>query len=50
MKGREMEILTITDELKNWKPNIADIADRLIMGPQRDALEQVEHAFIFNGI
>ena len=37
-----MEILTITDELKNWKPNIADIADRLIMGPQRDALEKVE--------
>ena len=31
----------ITEELKKWKPNIADISDRLIMGPQRDALERV---------
>ena len=36
-----METLILTDELKNWKPNIADISDRLIMGPQRDVLERV---------
>ena len=35
-----MQILKLTEELESWKPNIADLADRLVMGPQRNALEQ----------
>jgi len=41
-KGREMETLLLTKKLKEWKPNIAEISDRLIMGPQRDALERLQ--------
>ena len=37
-----METLIITDELKNWTPNIAEIGDRLIMGPQRNVLEKIQ--------
>jgi hypothetical protein len=41
VKGKEMETLVLTNELQNWKLNIVELADRLVMGPQREALEQV---------
>ena len=36
-----MQRLTLGNTIKNWEPNIANIADRLIMGPQRSVLEKV---------
>ena len=36
-----MRTLTLTQELKDWKPNITDLSERLIMGPQREVLHKV---------
>ena len=36
-----MQRLTLGNTIKNWEPNIANIADRLIMGQQRSVLEKV---------
>ncbi len=36
------ETLIITDELTNWTPNIAELGERLIMGPQKDVLQRIE--------
>lgn len=37
-----MQTLKLTHQILDWKPNIADIGDRLIMGPQRNVLEKVQ--------
>ena len=37
-----METIVMDSELRNWQLNTASAAERLIMGPQRDALEQVK--------
>ena len=38
-----MQTLTLGNKIKNWEPNIASIADRIIMGPQREILEKVQN-------
>ena len=38
-----MQTLTLGNKIKSWTPNIANIADRLIMGPQREVLQKVQN-------
>ena len=32
----------VIDSFENWNPNIQSLADRLLIGPQRDLLEKVQ--------
>lgn len=41
-KGVAMQVLKLTEAIEDWKPDITSLGERLIMGPQRNVLEQVE--------